>query len=466
MGDKSQAESLKDLGNEEFKKQNYTKAAIHYTEAINACPEEPTYYSNRSAAFFMSEQFSDSLADSKKALELDPKSVKSHLRAARCYVKLGQFNEAKSHFQKAISYNNEPSPTVIREMNQIDFYERQFSRIDSLLTSGDYANALREISSLEVNCTSWTQLKIAKARALLGIGRYSEASNLTTELIRADNTNVEATLIRGKCQFYTGNVDNAIKHYSQILRMDPDCSEARTLLKNAKLFETKKKEGNEAFVQKKHQEAYDIYSELIDLDVKTTLMSTIYCNRAAAGMMINKLKEALDDCDKAIEIDPNYVKAYRRRGTINMKLENYEDAVRDFEKTYEFDRSDREVKSLLKDAQLELKKSKRKDFYKILGVPKDASDKDIRKAYRALALKYHPDKCTDISKEEAELKFKDIGEAYAILSDENKRRKFDSGADMEDLMGGEHGVDVNEIFRSFSRGPGSGRGGPGFHFSF
>jgi DnaJ family protein C protein 7 len=64
---------------------------------------------------------------------------------------------------------------------------------------------------------------------------------------------------------------------------------------------------------------------------------------------------------------------------------------------------------------LELKKSQRKDYYKILGVPRDASEGDIKKAYRRLAIVHHPDKNPD--DESAAERFKDVGEAYETLSD-------------------------------------------------
>jgi molecular chaperone DnaJ len=64
-----------------------------------------------------------------------------------------------------------------------------------------------------------------------------------------------------------------------------------------------------------------------------------------------------------------------------------------------------------------------KDYYEVLGVSRDASADDIKKAYRKLAMKYHPDKNT--GNKEAEEKFKDINEAYQILSDEEKKEQFD-----------------------------------------
>jgi molecular chaperone DnaJ len=96
-----------------------------------------------------------------------------------------------------------------------------------------------------------------------------------------------------------------------------------------------------------------------------------------------------------------------------------------------------------------------RDYYEILGVAKDASQDDIKKAYRTLAKKYHPD-VTDLSKEEAEAKFKELSEAYEVLSDESKRKLYDqyghSGVNNQFGQGGfswddfTHADDVSDIF--------------------
>jgi len=64
------------------------------------------------------------------------------------------------------------------------------------------------------------------------------------------------------------------------------------------------------------------------------------------------------------------------------------------------------------------------DYYKILGLEKTASSDEIKKAYRKLALKYHPDK--NPNNKAAEEQFKKISEAYAVLSDTEKRKQYDS----------------------------------------
>ena len=89
----------------------------------------------------------------------------------------------------------------------------------------------------------------------------------------------------------------------------------------------------------------------------------------------------------------------------------------------------------------------KKDYYKILGVDKTASVEEIRKKYKALALKFHPDKQANKSekeKKEAEAKFKEINEAYQVLSDENKRRQYDSGSSF-DFDGGSGGFNFKDF---------------------
>jgi len=118
---------------------------------------------------------------------------------------------------------------------------------------------------------------------------------------------------------------------------------------------------------------------------------------------------------------------------------------------------------LLQEAKVELKKSKRKDYYKMLGLSKDATEDEIKKAYRQHALKHHPDRhssATEEIRKTEEKKFKDIGEAYGVLSDAKKKARYDSGQDLDDdgMSGYAGEMDPNLIFQSFFGG-----GGGGFH---
>src|SRR5687768_1225620 len=123
-----------------------------------------------------------------------------------------------------------------------------------------------------------------------------------------------------------------------------------------------------------------------------------------------------------------------------------------------------------------------KDYYEILGVKKNASEDELKKAYRNLAKKYHPDKHK--GDKDAENKFKEISEAYAVLSDKDKRAQYDrlgreafgpgganpfAGFDFSQFMGGggrgrkggarTRTVDFTDIFGDLFGGGGGGGGG-------
>lgn len=85
-----------------------------------------------------------------------------------------------------------------------------------------------------------------------------------------------------------------------------------------------------------------------------------------------------------------------------------------------------------------------KDYYKILGIAKSAKDDEVKKAYRKMALRYHPDKNKTIGAEE---KFKEVAEAYEVLSDKKKRDVYDKYG--EEGLKGNHGKS-NSVINSQS----------------
>lgn len=121
--------------------------------------------------------------------------------------------------------------------------------------------------------------------------------------------------------------------------------------------------------------------------------------------------------------------------------------------------------------------SQNRDYYEVLGVPRSASDDQIKKAYRKLALKYHPDRNSD---SDAKEKFQEISAAFAILSDPEKKKLFDQygeaglqgGAPGSGGQGGPGGQSFHfdqsqaeDIFRQFFGGAAGGSGGPGMFFN-
>jgi DnaJ family protein C protein 7 len=115
-------------------------------------------------------------------------------------------------------------------------------------------------------------------------------------------------------------------------------------------------------------------------------------------MQLSRYDDALVDTDASLLLQPGSFKALRTRARIRLHKEQYEDAIADFRsalKQAESESADRDVRALrgeIECAEEALRRSSKKDYYKILGLACDCNEADIKMAYKREALKHHPDK--------------------------------------------------------------------------
>jgi len=179
-------------------------------------------------------------------------------------------------------------------------------------------------------------------------------------------------------------------------------------------------------------------------------------------------------CDELLRMVGNEkdIDALLGKGEALLAREEWEEAVRTFEQAWEASGGgNREIHARLSKAQRLLKLSRQKDYYKVLGVSRDADEKTIKKAYRKAALAAHPDKGG------SEAKMAIVNEAYEVLSNPELRQRFDNGDDPNDPMQGQGGPfpggghPFTQFFQQaagsgfqFRAGGGGGPGGFSFHF--
>lgn len=363
-------------------------------------------------------KYTDALEDCKRAVDLDPHNSKILLRLARIHTSLGQPEDAIATFgriQPAPSAKDMgPAREMLRHVRAAQQALRDGTAASMVLHPLDMAEKLLGVGALKPR--KW---QLMRGEALLKMGdanSLGEAQNIAMSLLRLNNQDPEALVLRGRALYSQGENDKAVQHFRKALSCDPDFRDAIKWLRTVQKLDRMKEDGNAQYKAGRWQAALDLYTSALDVDpANKGTNSKLLQNRALCRIKLKQYENAVADSDKAISLDPQYLKARKTKATALGLADKWEASVREWKAIQELDPEDRGIAKEVRRAELELKKSQRKDYYKILNIEKTASESDIKKAYRRLAIVHHPDK--NPGDAAAEARFKDISEAYETLID-------------------------------------------------
>jgi DnaJ homolog subfamily C member 7 len=386
--------------------------------AVELIPDSATYLSNRAAAYMSNGQYEAALEDCSRAVDLDPTNPKFLLRLARIYTSLGRPEEALTTFNRI-----QPPPSAKDMAPAKEMLNHIKAATDALQTGTSGSMVLHALDQAEkylgFGAPKPRKWQLMRGEAYLKMGTLNslgEAQNVAMSILRSSNQDPEALVLRGRALYAQGDNEKAIQHFRKALAGDPDYRDAVKYLRIVQKLDRMKEEGNAEYKAGRWEAALNKYTQALEVDpTNRGTNSKLYQNRALCRLKMKQYDEAIADCEKAISLDPQYIKARKTKANAYGQAEKWEDAVREWKSIQELDPEDRTIAKEVRRAELELKKSQRKDYYKILGVSKDADDNTIKKAYRKLAIIHHPDK--NPGDEDAAERFKDIGEAYETLSD-------------------------------------------------
>lgn len=282
-------EAYKQAGNKFFKQKEYTKAIEQYTLALECEPENPTFLSNRAAAFMSAGKFKPALDDCMLADRLQPDNAKTLLRMARIQVALGRPADALETYDRmgppASSKDRAPAQQMLQHLRSAEQSVEAGTGGSMTLFALDRAE-----SGLGMGVEPPKKWKILRGEANLRMGTQNslgEAQNVAMSLLRQNAQDPDALVLRGRILYAQGENPKAAAHFQEALRCDPDMKQARIYLKRARELEKKKEAGNEAFKKGDFKLAKDLYSEAlaVDPDNKGT-NSKLYQNRAATNSKV------------------------------------------------------------------------------------------------------------------------------------------------------------------------------------
>lgn len=452
-------------GNQAYANGDLLKAEECYTKGINCVSKSETSkicisalvlcYSNRAATLMCSGRMREALQDCMFAADLDPSFLRVQLRAANCYLALGEADIASVHFMKCLQAGSgacldtkhlaeaseglDKAKKILECMKQSTdllqqgtavYAEHALVRIEEALTISSFSEKLQEM----------------KANVLFMLQRYDEvilfcektmdSAKINCSVVGLDNrlNNVDGPEARAsssfrlwrwnliaKSYFYLGKMDEALdfvkkqeecvliterKGNKSLDSVIPLACTIRDLLRF-------KVSGNEAFQSGRHAEATEHYTAALSCSVESRPFAAVcFCNRAAAYQAMGQIAYAISDCNVAIALDGSYAKAISRRATLFEMIRDFGQASTDLhrlesllkrhveDKGNQSGASDRMSRlNELKQTQQRLyimEEKARKDtplnMYLILGVERSAATSEIKKAYRKAALRHHPDK--------------------------------------------------------------------------
>ena len=283
------AEACKAAGNKFFRMRDYSKAIQEYSKALEVDPRNPTYLSNRSAAFMSANLFQQAFDDARLSDELEPGNTKVMLRLARICTALGRPEEAM------MIYEEIHPPVTIKDKAPAKAMENFVSQAEEALREGTTGSmALHALDQAERGLGEGVdrprKWKLLRGEAYLKMGSASalgEAQNMAMSLLRSNPQDPEALVLRGRAMYSQGESDKALQHFRQALSYDPDFTAAVKYLRMVQRLDKMKEQGNAAFKSGFYAEAVELYGTALEIDpLNKSTNSKILQNRAMASIKV------------------------------------------------------------------------------------------------------------------------------------------------------------------------------------
>lgn len=444
-------------------------------------------------------QFNDALQEYHSVLELDPNNYQALYRRATTYLATARFRNAETDLDKVIDLKpgfvgaHTQRGNIRLKRGNLDGAEDDFNIIlDADPSKGDISEKLESLENLKTSYASIQQyssecnyilpildhlletliwdvsLFNTRAKCREQSGEIKKATEDLKHVVKMTSDNTDTMYHLSQLLYKTDGIDESLSMLRECLKLNPDHKDCYPFYKKVRKLARVRDGIKNKIEEQDWMGCLEKGQDLIKLDNTPAIELQVFkltckCNREAGHV-----RQALYDCTEVLKVDENDVQALIDRAEAHLLDEDYERALEDFQKALELDPENEDAKGGEENAKRQ--KEGKRDYYKILGVKRSASKREVTKAYRKLAQKWHPDNFSnEDEKKKAERKFIDIASAKEVLTDDEKRKQFDNGIDPLDPEsqrggGGHHGFPHG--FNGFHHGFGGGGNDGPFSFKF
>ncbi|KAH0882125.1 hypothetical protein HID58_058221 [Brassica napus] len=308
-------EELKRLGNDMYRRGNFSEALSLYDRAISLSPENAAFRSNRAAALTALGRLGEAVKECLEAVRLDPSYSRAHQRLASLYLRLGEADNARRH----LCFSGQcPDQTDLQRLQTL---EKHLRRCWEARKIGDWRTAIKETEAAIANgADSSPQIVACKAEALLRLNQIEDSDFCISSIPRHDHHHSQpqakffgmvaeayVLCIQSQVDMALGRFESGVVKAERAAMLDQTNPELVSVLNNVKMVVKARTRGNELFSSGRYSEASVAYGDGLKLDGSN---SVLYCNRAACWYKLGLWEKSVEDCDQALKIHPNAVRDY------------------------------------------------------------------------------------------------------------------------------------------------------------
>ncbi|KAI8084978.1 uncharacterized protein BX664DRAFT_338246 [Halteromyces radiatus] len=446
-------------GNAYLKSGKLHDAVISYDAAISQDPDSYMSYYRRATVYLSLGRNQAAVDDFTKILTLKPDFDRALYQRARIYAQDGEFDLAKKDLENYMKHHADDG-AALDTLKAINQAEQNMEKAQSALDSQSYEQCIEHITEAIRTAPNMGRLRRVSAKCHYGKHDIEAAAGDLARAAHITPSDPALLIELANINFYLLNEpEGALANLKQCLHYDPEQKQCKTVFRQLKKLNKTIKSIQDNMEKKKYSTASNqligtasrqgIMNEVkdhvkqmetqylsslsteVDNNIPQRLLLQCYETACRLQKLLNKEDtKIIDWCTKTLSLQDDHVDALMYRGEVYLNQHEYEKAMQDLQKANDVAQGqNHQVRQLLQKAQQLLRQSKRKDYYKILGVPRDADTRQIKKAYRQLAYENHPDRAEPEKKQEAERQMAEINAAYEVLSNDEMRQQFDNGFD-------------------------------------
>jgi len=424
----SEIERHLELGKDFLARGQLGDALTHYHAAVEGDPDNYLTYFKRGTVYLALGKARFALGDLSKVLELKPDFTAARHQRGSVHLKLGDYDNAEIDLHNVLE--NEPSNEEVFYMySKINPAREQMHQVHQLIAQSDHRNAITLISQL-LEISPWsTTLREQRANCYINEEDILSAVSDLRSVNRLSQDSTSGYYRLSVLLYQLGHASDALKEIRECLKLDPEHKDCFPFYKKLKKVEKALSSAQESLEEKAYEDCISSAERTLkhEDEIPMILFSAKQLS-CTCHVKTGEHVKAVDMCGQALDLhkDPSVL---CDRAEAYLETEMYDDAIHDYQQALEIDEHLQRARDGIETVKMRQKQAERRDYYKILGVPRTATKQQIIKAYRKMAQKWHPDSYQGDQKKMAEKKFIDVAAAKEVLTDPEKRKQFDMGED-------------------------------------